>query len=62
MPEPKTDLLVPKRSVKERILPFFAPYYLVLGGLLGAATVGFLTVIVLLILVATNFNVLGLIE
>ncbi len=38
------------------------PYYLTVFGVLGAATAGFVVVIVLLFLVVTNFNVLGLIE
>ena len=41
---------------------FMVPYYLTIVAALGAATVGFLVVIALLILVAANFNVLGLIE
>jgi hypothetical protein len=38
------------------------PYYIAIAAVLGALTAGFVVVIVLLILVATNFNVLGLIE
>lgn len=41
---------------------FMVPYYITVVAVLGAATVGFLVVIGLLILVAANFNVLGLIE
>jgi hypothetical protein len=42
--------------------PLLAPYYLTIAALLGAATVGFLVVIGLLVLVATNFNLLGWME
>jgi hypothetical protein len=46
----------------ERVKPFLAPYYLVIGAVLGAITAGFVALTVVLILVATNFNVLSLIE
>ncbi len=42
--------------------PYLNPYYITLAAVLGAITVVFVVVTVLLILVATNFNVLGLIE
>jgi hypothetical protein len=51
-----------KFCLMETVKPFLAPYYLAVAGALGAATVGFVVVIVLLILVAANFNVLSLIE
>jgi hypothetical protein len=44
---------------KEFVTPFLAPYYLTIFGLLGALTTGFVVVILLLILVAANFNLLG---
>jgi multisubunit Na+/H+ antiporter MnhC subunit len=46
----------------ERVKPFLAPYYLTVAAVLGAITVGFAVVTVLLVLVATNFNVLGWME
>ena len=46
----------------DRLKPFLAPYYLTVAALLGAITVGFVVVTVLLVLVVTNFNVLGWIE
>ena len=46
----------------ERMKPFLSPYYLVIGAVLGAITAGFVALTVVLILVATNFNLLGLIE
>jgi hypothetical protein len=49
-------------QVMQVIKPYTAPYYLTIAAVLGALTAGFVVVIVLLILVATNFNVLGLIE
>jgi len=45
-----------------RLKPYLAPYYLTVAALLGAITVGFVVVTVLLVLVVTNFNVLGWIE
>jgi hypothetical protein len=47
---------------KKHAAPYAVPYYLTLFGLIGAATTGFLVVIVLLVLVATNFNALGFVE
>jgi hypothetical protein len=58
-PAPAAPLPV---RIKQILLPYTAPYYLAIVGALGAATVGFVVVIVLLILVAANFNVLGLVE
>jgi hypothetical protein len=52
----------PPVPLMERVKPFLAPYYLTIVAVLGALTLGFVIVIALLILVVTNFNVLGLIE
>lgn len=52
----------PPLHLIERIKPYLAPYYLMVAGVLGAITVGFAIVFVLLILVVTNFNVLGWME
>jgi hypothetical protein len=52
----------PKFCLLELVKPFLAPYYLTVAAVLGAITVGFAIVVVLLILVVTNFNVLGFIE
>jgi len=48
--------------VVEHAKPFLAPYYLTVAAVLGAITVGFVVVTVLLILVVANFNVLGWME
>ena len=58
-PPPKFCLI---EWVKEHAKPYLVPYYLTVAAVLGAITVGFAVVTVLLILVVTNFNVLGLIE
>jgi hypothetical protein len=47
---------------QKHIKPFLTPYYLVVAGVLGAATAGFVTLIIVLLIIATNFNVLGAIE
>jgi hypothetical protein len=49
-------------GVKKRLEPYLVPYYLVYAGVLGAITVGFIVLTLIIVLVATNFNVLGLIE
>ncbi len=46
----------------ERVKPLLVPYYLTVGAVLGALTAGFVALIVVLVLIATNFNVLSLIE
>ena len=48
--------------VKEHAQPFLAPYYLTVAAVLGAITVGFAIVFVLLAIVTANINVLGWIE
>jgi hypothetical protein len=51
------------RALFERHLkPLLTPYYLAVAGLLGAATVGFLVLIAVLVIVSTNFSVIGFIE
>jgi hypothetical protein len=52
----------PIEWVKEHAKPFLAPYYLTVAAVLGAITVGFAVVFVLLALVTANFNVLGWME
>jgi hypothetical protein len=59
---PPTPKFCPIEWVRERAKPYLVPYYLTVAGVLGAITVGFVVVTVLLVLVVTNFNVLGLIE
>ena len=49
-------------GVKKGLEPYLVPYYLVYAGVLGAITVGFIVLTLVIVLVATNFNVLGLIE
>jgi hypothetical protein len=44
-----------QHTIKARV----KPYHLVMGAVIGLATVGFLAVIAVMILVATNFNVLA---
>jgi len=46
----------------EILKPYLNPYYITFAVVLGAITVGFAVVTTLLIIVATNFNVLGFIE
>ena len=46
----------------ELLKPYLTPYYLTIGAALGAATAGFVALIVVVVLIATNFNVLALIE
>jgi len=41
---------------------FPAPYYLTVAAVLGAITVGFVVLTVLIVLVVSNFNVLSWIE
>jgi hypothetical protein len=59
---PTTSTFCPIERVRERAKPYLVPYYLTVAAVLGAITVGFAVVTVLLILVVANFNVLGLIE
>jgi hypothetical protein len=46
----------------ELIKPYLVPYYLTVAAVLGAITVGFVVVFVLLGIVTANFNVLGWVE
>ena len=46
----------------EWVKPYLTPYYLTVAAVLGAITVGFGIVFVLLGLVTANFNVLGWME
>ncbi len=49
-------------GVKKELAPYMVPYYLVFWGVMGAITTGFIVLTLVIVLVATNFNVLGLIE
>jgi hypothetical protein len=49
-------------GVKKRLAPYLVPYYLTYGAVLGGITVVFVLLTVVIVLVATNFNLLGLIE
>jgi uncharacterized membrane protein YidH (DUF202 family) len=49
-------------TVKEKAKPFLTPYYLTVTAVLGLISVVFGVVILLLILVVTNFNLLGAVE
>lgn len=60
-----TPALEPKTApvdLKKRLAPYFAPYYLAVGTVLGGITVVFVVLTLVIVLVATNFNVLALIE
>ncbi len=48
--------------LKEHGKNFASPYYIVVGAVVGGITVGFIVLTLVIVLVATNFNVLGLIE
>jgi hypothetical protein len=61
-PAAEASTPTPKFCLVEKAKPFLVPYYLTVAGVLGAATVGFVVVIVLLIMVVANFNLLALIE
>ena len=49
-------------TVQKRTKPFLTPYYLTVTAVLGLISVVFGAVILLLVLVVTNFNLLGAIE
>jgi hypothetical protein len=49
-------------GIQKRAKPYLVPYYLTLGAVLGAITTLFIVMTVVIVLVATNFNLLGLIE
>jgi hypothetical protein len=59
---PASAPTTPKFCLMERVKPYLAPYYLTVAAVLGAITLGFAIVFVLLALVVANFNVLGWIE
>jgi hypothetical protein len=59
---PTSATAKPALSPLELLKPYLAPYYLTVAGVLGALTVGFVVVIVLLAIVAANCNVLGWVE
>jgi hypothetical protein len=46
-------------SLIERLKPYTAPYYLTVAAVLGAISTVFVVVTVVLILIVTNFNILG---
>jgi hypothetical protein len=49
-------------TLRERAKPYLIPYYFAVVAILGGITTVFVVLTVLIILIATNFNVLGLIE
>jgi hypothetical protein len=51
-----------KVSLIDLVKPFLAPYYLTVAAVLGAITVGFVIVFLLLATVTANFNPLGWVE
>jgi hypothetical protein len=61
-PAPASPKVCPIERVKSFLAPYCAPYYLTVAAVLGAITVGFAVVFVLLAIVAANFNVLGWME
>jgi hypothetical protein len=46
----------------EKLKPYLTPYYITVVAVLGLATACFVALVAVIVLVATNFNVLGLIE
>ena len=67
MATPRSDKPAPTfaetvAGVKKALAPYMTPYYIVYGAILGAITTGFIVLTLVIVLVATNFNVLGLIE
>lgn len=46
----------------EKLKPYLVPYYFAVAAVLGLITVVFAVVVGVLILMVTNFNILGLIE
>jgi hypothetical protein len=46
-------------SLMERLKPYTAPYYLTVAAVLGAISTVFAVVTIVLILIVTNFNILG---
>jgi hypothetical protein len=46
-------------TLLEKLKPYTAPYYLTIVGVLGAVSTLFAVVTVVLILIVTNFNILG---
>ncbi len=56
----KEPVTIPKSWVKTyQGLWFAQPYYLIFGAFMGAISVFFGVVFVIIVLVATNFNLLG---
>jgi len=49
-------------GLKKAAAPYLTPYYLVYVAVVGAITTGFIVLTLVILIVATNFNVLGLIE
>ena len=49
-------------GIKKSLAPYTVPYYLTYAAVLGGITTLFVVVTLIIVLVATNFNVLGLIE
>jgi hypothetical protein len=63
MPTPSNDTPKPEfAGFKKRLAPYCVPYYLTLAAVLGGITTIFVVLTLIIVLVATNFNVLGLIE
>ncbi len=46
----------------ERLKPYLVPYYMTVAAVLGGITAVFAVVTFLIVLVATNFNLLGWME
>jgi hypothetical protein len=63
-PEVTAPVTFPEKFawLQRRIQTHVRPYHLAVGAVVGLVTAIFAVVIVLMILVATNFNVLGWIE
>ncbi len=52
----------PAADTKKGLERYMTPYYLAYVAVVGGITVGFIVLTLVIVLVATNFNVLGLIE
>ena len=57
-----TNAILNQPFFQRHLKPFLTPYYLMVASVLGAATAGWVVLIVVLLIIATNFNVLGAIE
>jgi hypothetical protein len=62
MATPAPDRVCPFEKTFATLKPYLVPYYFAVAAMLGLITVVFGAVVGVLILMITNFNILGLIE